>query len=281
MRIMRKRGLPVGLLVGLMALGAARASAPIVIPLRLDSRFPIVMANVDGLDVPLILDTGDSTSLILQQPVLDRIKAAPIVGESFKGVDAKGSVVQAPKFRISRLELGDGVFTDVVARAEVHAPTMPQPDVHHKGLLGTGLLKAYEVILDYAHLTMTLVPHTVNDTPSELCRGVSLPFAATPAATEPFTKADTDMGQLTLVWDTASQFSFVSQKVVERGHVHASKEDVRTQRLAFGGFEFGPWRFKWMDMSLPPFFDGSIGHDFFATHVVCIDFPDKRVVIRP
>jgi hypothetical protein len=269
------------LLGALVAVGSARASTPVVVPLRLDSRFPIVMANVDGLDVPLILDTGDSTSVILQQPVLDRIKAVPIPGESFKGVDAKGSVVQAPKFRISRLELGGALFTDVVARAEVHAPTMPAPDVHHKGLLGTGLLKAYEVILDYAHLTMTLVPHTANDTPSELCRGVNVPFAASQAPAEPVTKVDTDLGQLALWWDTASGFSFVSQKVVERGHVQASKEDVRTQRLVFGGFDFGPWRFKWMDMSLPPFFDGSIGHDFFATHVVCIDFPDRRLVIQP
>jgi hypothetical protein len=52
-----------------------------------------------------------------------------------------------------------------------------------------------------------------------------------------------------------------------------------TKRLVLGGTDFGPWQFKWMDMSLPPFFDGSIGHDFFATHVVCIDFPEKRIVI--
>jgi len=269
------------LLGALVALGSARASTPVVVPLRLDSRFPIVIAKVDGLDVPLILDTGGSASVVLQQPVLDRIKAVPTGGESFKGMDAKGSVLQAPKFRISRLELGDAVFTDVIARVEVHAPTMPAPRVGHKGLLGTGLLKAYEVILDYPHLTMTLVPHTVNDTASERCRGTGVPFAASQAPAEPVTKADTDLGQLTLWWDTASGFSFVSQKVVERAHAQASKEDVMTKRLVFGGFDFGPWRFKWMDMSLPPFFDGFIGHDFFATHVVCIDFPNKRLVIQP
>lgn len=173
------------------------------------------------------------------------------------------------------------MFTDVVARLEVHSSTNQPPDVGQKGLLGTGLLKPYEVVLDYAHLTMTLVPRAANDNPSEQCRGTTVPFAATQAPAEPVTKADTDLGDLTLWWDTGAQFSFVSQKVVQRGRAQASKEDVTTKRLVIGGTDFGPWQFKWMDMSLPPFFDGFIGHDFFATHVVCIDFPDKRLVIHP
>lgn len=55
-----------------------------------------------------------------------------------------------------------------------------------------------------------------------------------------------------------------------------------TKRLVLGGTDFGPWQFKWMEMSLPPFFDGSIGfgYDFFLRHVVCIDFPGKRVLVR-
>src|SRR5207237_9100707 len=106
----------------------------------------------------------------------------------------------------------------------VHDPTMPAPDVGRKCLMGTGLLKAYEVILDYPHLTMTLVRHTVDDTASERCRGTSVPFAASQVPAEPATKADTDLGQLTLWWDTASGISFVSQKVVERAHAQASQE---------------------------------------------------------
>ena len=106
------------------------------------------------------------------------------------------------------------------------------------------------------------------------------PFAVREQPAEPFTRVDTDLGQLTLVWDTGSGASILGQKVVQ-GHVPASSEDVRAQRLLVGGTDFGPWRFKWMEMGLPPFFDGSIGYDFFETHVVCIDFPDKRVVVQP
>jgi hypothetical protein len=213
------------------AFNCAVASSPVVIPFKIQRHFAIIVAKIDGTDVPLILNTGDSASVVLQQSVLDRIKAVPI-DEINKGLDAKGNLLLAQKFTVSRLQLGDALFTDVFPRVEVHAPTMPAPDVGHKGFLGTGLLKAYEVILDYAHLTMTLVPHTATGTPSERCRGTSVPFGASQAPAE-------------------------------------------------GGTDFGPWQFKWMDMSLPPFFDGVIGHDFFATHVVCIDFPDKRLVIHP
>jgi hypothetical protein len=248
----------------------------------LAGHFAIVMANVDGLEVPLIFGTGDSPAVVLQQSVLDHIKAAPAPRDAANmGLDVKGNLLHFQKFRVSRVQLGDAVFTDVVAQLDAHAPNNQLPDVGQKGLLGTGLLKPYKVVLDYAHLTMTLVPAAANDIQAELCSGTSVPFAVTPSPAEPFTKADTDVGQLTLVWDTASGWSFVSQKVIRRGLAPSSNEDVTTKRLVLGGTDFGPWRFKWMEMSLPPFFDGSIGYDFFLRHVVCIDFPGKRVLVRP
>jgi hypothetical protein len=260
---------------------SALASPEIVLPLKLAGRFPIVMAKVDGLDVPLILGTGDSLPVVLQQSVLDHIKAAPAPPDATSmGLDVKGNLLHFQKFRVSRLQLGDAVFTDVIASLDIHARNNQLPDVGQKGLLGTGLLKPYKVVLDYAHLTMTLVPAAANDTQTELCHGTSVPFAVTPSPTEPFTKVDTDVGQLTLAWDTASTYSFVSQKVMQRGLAPSSNEDVTTKRFVIGDADFGPWQFKWMEMSLPPFFDGSIGYDFLLRHVVCIDFPNRRVLIQ-
>jgi len=268
------------LLGALLGISSVGVSGPVVVPLRLAGHFPIVIAKVNGVDVPLAFGSGDSFPVRLEQSVLDRIKAVPIPGVTI-GLDAKGNRLRSPKFRLSRLQLGDAVFNDVIAELDVHSRTYHPPKVGQEGWLGTGLLKSYEVVLDYPHRTMTLVPRAANDTASEQCRGAGVPFAVKEQPTEPFTKADTDLGQLTLVWDTGSGLSLVSQKVVQQGHVKASNEDVTTKRLVVGGTDFGPWQFKWMEMSLPPFFDGSIGYDFFATHVVCIDFPDKRVVIQP
>jgi hypothetical protein len=270
-------------LAAILAVGPASALAgpEIVLPLKLAGHFPIVMAKVDGLDVPLIFGTGDSPAVVLQQSVLDHIKAASAPPDATSmGLDVKGNLLHFRKFRVSHLQLGDAAFTDVIAQLDVHAPNNQLPDVGQKGLLGTGLLKPYKVVLDYRHLTMTLVPAGADDIQTGLCRGTSVPFAVTPSPSEPFTKVDTDVGQLTLAWDTASGWSFVSQKIIQRGLVPSSNEDVTTKRLVLGGTDFGPWQFKWMEMSLPPFFDGSIGYDFFLRHVVCIDFPGKRVLVR-
>jgi len=265
-------------LLGVLAtFGSAAASGPIVLPLRLAGHFPIVMARVDGLDVPLVFDTGISDTVVLEPSALDHIKAV-LLDDFSKALDAKGNLKDSQKVRVSRLQLGDSVFTDVIGRLATHALTYKPPDVGQEGWLGTGLLKTYEVVLDYPHLKMTLVPLAANDTPTEYCHGTSVPFAVTTGAAEPFTKADTDMGQLTLGWDTGSQLSFVSQEVIHRGHAQVSGEDVITQRFVLGGTDFGRWQFKWMELHLP-FFDGTIGYDFFATHVVCIDFPHRLVVV--
>jgi len=227
------------LLGALLGVSSEAMCSPVVVPLRLAGHFPIVIAKVDGVDVPLAFGSGDSFPVRLEQSVLDRVKAAPLPGVTM-GLDAKGHLLRSPRFRLSRLQLGDAVFNDVVAELDVHSPTFHPPRVGQEGWLGTGLLKSYEVVLDYPHRTMTLVPRASNEAPSEQCRGTSVPFAVKEQPAEPFTKADTDLGQLTLVWDTGSGLSLVSQKIVQQGHVNASNEDVTTKRLVVGGTDFGP-----------------------------------------
>ena len=65
---------------------ATPASAPqtlyvgstITIPIQLHENLTrVLVANIDGMDVPLQFDLGDRTPLVLQQPVLDSIKAVP------------------------------------------------------------------------------------------------------------------------------------------------------------------------------------------------------------
>jgi hypothetical protein len=61
-----------------------------------------------------------------------------------------------------------------------------------------------------------------------------------------------------------------ANKVRSQGHFCA----LQSKRLMLGDNDFGPWRFEVWDISLPGF-GGFIGHDFFAEHVVCIDFPRR------
>ena len=272
MRVVRKS---LSLAVVLAALVASSLASPaIVVPLKLSRHLAVVVAKIDGTDVPLLLDSGDQSPLALRQGVLDRIKATPI-SESFSGQDVKG-IFQAPKYRVSHVQIGQAGFDDVVARLDKHSPSNQPVELGQEGLLGTGLLKSYEVVIDYPHRTMTLVKDGVAST---LCQGASVPFSPLPPNNqprEPLTEAEIDTGPVALWWDTGAQMSVLSKNFVDQVHAKLAKDDSLTSnRLTLHETDFGPWRFETEDISLPPFFNGFLGYDFFARHVVCFDSPPK------
>lgn len=247
------------------------------VPIQLHENLaPVLLANIDGLQVPLQFDLGDRTPLMLQQSVLDSIKAAP-TGETthLQGVDGEFAV---PTFKIARVQIGTAVFTDVVARLD--APRKGyQPGKIARGFLGTGLLKSYQVVLDYPHGIIALISRR-NETPPGACAGVGVPFSTSSPkwSGEPVTTVETDWGTETLWWDTGSPVTVLTKTATRKALVPVSGDSVDTKRFALGNTDFGPWPFQVWDISLPGF-DGFIGHDFFMKHVVCIDFPGSRVVI--
>lgn len=259
-------------------LASSRASPQIVVPLKLSHHLAIVVAKIDGTDVPLLLDSGDQSPLALRQSVLDQIKAVP-TSQSFSGQDVKG-IFEAPKYRVSQIQIGQASFSDIIARLDVHSPSNRPVDLGQEGLLGTGLFKSYKVVIDYSHRTMVLV---MDGRASTLCRGTAVPFSPLPPNNqprEPLTEAETDIGPVTLWWDTGAQISALSKRFVEQVHAKLKDDSLTTSRLNLGGTDFGPWRFETMDISLPPFFNGFVGYDFFARHVVCFDFPNKQLRIQ-
>ena len=42
----------------------------------------------------------------------------------------------------------------------------------------------------------------------------------------------------------------------------------------------GPWTFEVVNFKLPDGFEGFLGYDFYARHVACMDFPDKKLLVR-
>jgi len=90
------------------------------------------------------------------------------------------------------------------------------------------------------------------------------------------TEAMTDIGRVIMWWDTGAPFSVLRKERMEKA---GDRKTLETAHLVLGSRDFGPWRFElWGQMNLPGF-DGFIGYDFFAKHVVCVDFPGNRVVV--
>lgn len=213
---------------------------------------------------------------MLQRGVLDSINAVP-TGESTKlqGVDG---FFEAPMFKVARVKIGTQVFTDVIALLDVPRRGYTPGSLAH-GYLGTGLLKSYQLTLDYPSQAMTLVRRS-NGNSSGTCNGTIVPFSTGSHKWrgEPVTEADIDLGHVTLWWDTGAPASVLSSKFANQARAQSGASALQSNRLILGGKDFGPWRFEVWDISLPGF-DGFIGHDFFAKHVVCIDFPRNRVAI--
>jgi hypothetical protein len=257
---------------------SSAADSPVVVPIKLLGNFPVVTVNIDGNDVPLVFDSGNSGSVALTQAVIDRVKALPI-GETFRAMDAKGNVIEHPKFKIPRLQIGTVVFTDIIGELDVHDPSYQATQVGQQGFLGTSLLKGYKVVVDYPHRRIMLIPSGSTKDRSAGCKGTAVPFS--PAwHGEPAVEADIDLGRLTLWWDTGTPTSILSKRFTETARSHQSGDTVTSKRLALGGADFGPLQFELDDLSLPPGFDGLVGYNFFAHHVVCMDFPGKRLLIQ-
>ena len=263
---------------GLLVANAAPTTDSTVIPIRLSGNFALVEVRIGGRDMPLLFDTGDSRGILLAQPVIDRIKAKP-VGQSSKVIDLKGNIVESPSFEIPRLQIGSIEFENVIADLDVHDPSY-QPDQHgQQGFLGTALLKPYQVVIDYSRLTLTLIAPGSSRARAGDCRGAAVPFVEQWRG-EPVTEAETELGRVVLWWDTGSPLSILTTRFAQQARPKIAEGPMLSDRLGLGGSEFGPWPFEVVDFALPPGFEGFIGYDFFAQHVVCMDFPGRRVLVR-
>lgn len=262
-------------LVAVFSNALAAGSEPIVLPLELRDRFPFVTVTVEGIEVKLKFDLGSSSALILQESTLDRIKAVP-TGESasFQGLDG---AFAAKKFKVAHVTIGNATFTDVVTTMDA-ARKGYDPDPLSQGLLGTGLLKSYEVVIDYPQRTMKLVPRAKQGDPGS-CTGSVAPFdqSSNKWRGEPVIQARTEAVPLLLWLDTGSQLSAVRRSLT-LDLLQSTVDHVTMKQLRVGNADLGPWEFQVWDMDLPGF-DGFLGYDFFAKHAVCVDFPGKRIVI--
>jgi hypothetical protein len=260
------------------AFGCSAADAPSSVSIQLLSNLPVVTAKIDGHDVPLVFDLGDASALVLAERVIDRVKTFP-TGETNRSTDVQGNVIESPKFKLARLQIGNAVFTDVIGRRDLHDPKYHPPDVGQQGYFGTSLLKSYMVVLDYRHRQMTFIPAGSSKNQSAKCSGTAVPFLPEWNGYA-VTKVSTDLGELTAIWDTGSDESVLRKAGSQKISNSDLTETVITKRLSFGGTEFGPLKLHVADYAQPAGTDMFIGYNFFAQHVVCIDFPGHRVLIR-
>ena len=245
----------------------AIAEQPTTVPLAIVQNSPNFSAEIDGHKVRLWFDLGADDSLTLSRATLDELGIKP-TGPGRRFMDTKGNTQEARTFDVPRLAIGSAVFKAVPGIVDVHTPSLGQ------GYIGPSLFAAYQIVLDYRGGKMTLIPPGIQLIERAGCSGAPVPFP------EGVSKAQTDFGDLTLVWDTGAGVSFIRKSRIEQAQAKAVNQAVRTEHFRLNGVDFGPLGFRLLEFSEPPGVDGFIGGNFFAKHVVCLDFPGKRLLIQ-
>ncbi len=259
----------VALISAFLAGGESVAGPPTTVPLAIVSHFPVLPAEIDGHKVRLLFDLGGD-SLTLTRATLDEVGITP-TGPARRGMDVKGNVTESPTFNVPRLRIGRAIFTNIAGLVDdVHGAS----NYGAQGFIGPSPFARYRIVLDYRDGKMTLIPPISADIVGAGCLGTAVPFVGGIA------KAQTDFGDLTLVWDTGFPFSAIRKARIDQMRAKVVSNAVRTKLFRLNNVDFGPLELRPLVFSEPPGVDGFIGANFFAQHVVCFDFPGQRILIQ-
>ena len=266
----------------LLALTAVSVKAETTtVPIRLhDTEAPVVVVRVQGRDLPLQLDLGDASSLVLHPEALAPLRREP-TSDRYKGFGMDGKI-DTPIFRLDLIEIGGLKFRGVDVRQDVHDEGFrkyKRTEVGAVGFIGTGVFEAGQIRLDYPRKRLTILLPEKTAAVQNRCRGKPIPFVLNEYGFT--TGVSTDIGELQLGWDTGTPAILISRSTANAVQTLTGEDSTLTEKFVIGGKNFGPQRIEiWNDMPLPPEIAGLIGHPFFAKHVVCFDYAASAVHVE-
>ena len=257
------------------------AASDTTVPIRLvDTEAPVIQVRVQGKDLPLQLDLGDASSLVIHPEVLATLRSEP-TGKTFKFFSMDGQF-ETPIVSLEDVEIGSLKFRWAEARKDTHQEAFlkaKKARVVAVGFIGTGLLNAGQIRLDYLQKNLMISLPGKSGGVRNICKGKSVPFVVNKYGFT--TSVSTDIGELQLGWDTGAPAILISRSTATAARLSEDQESTVSERFVVAGKNFGPQRIEiWDNMPLPPEIAGLIGHPFFQEHIVCFDYPGLRLHIR-
>ena len=256
--------------------------APVQIPFRLvGPSSPLITLQIQGHDIPLELDIGATSSLILHPATLNQLQTTP-TAETWQGYGMEGKVLQEPIVKVEQVQLGSLVFPNVPIRPDGHDEAFRAKQLADRGtqgFIGTEFFQGYALVLDYPQHLITLIPESTQPASQRACRGQIIPLDHS-VTWGLVSHADTDAGDLLFVWDTGAPALILVKSNAQAAHVDTAHKPVTFNHFRMSGHDFGPLQFQVWDFPAPPGMAGIIGYDFFKDHVVCVDFPHDRIRVH-
>jgi len=276
-------GLPLTLLTIIASSPAGSAPEPLRLPLALVANNPVTSIEVGGHEIKVVVDTGGG-ELALSREALTQAGAVELAGDPTIWTDANGHAHEARRFRVPHLRVGGRLFPNLDA---IEAETIPGgPPVPNA--LGREFLRQFIVLMDYPGRRMTLLSPKTADAEAEAmgCKGARVPFELTTAPALVITRVKLDGATVRLLWDTGAMYSSLPASVVASHQLTVAPAVgerppfYNTKRLIIGGSDFGPLEFVVLPLELPADFDGMLGYNAFAQHVVCLNYGRSQLRVR-
>ena len=256
------------------------AEAATTVPIEIQRGSPVAYAVIGDVELRLIVDSGGRLLGLRPESLakLDGIRAA---GREVS-TDVYGAETEGDAFTVPALTLGGSEFRDISGFVwtvpNALANTVPAID----GIIGRDFLNDFLVVYDYPGSKIVLTDRRSEDGAG--CRGTTVSLVEHPEGVV-VTEVELDGHNLRALWDTGATHSFVKSSVAEAAALELEPIDDRTQMyrsetLKIGSADFGPLGFVALPLVEPEGIDVYIGYNFFAKHVVCIDYRNGELWIR-
>lgn len=250
MRLQRLIVVSAMLTAGVLPRFAAATQEPLRLPLTiLRNSNPVASIEVAGHEIKVVVDTGGGV-LALTRELLTQAGAVELAGNPTLWNDAHGQTHEARRFRVPQIRVGGRSFTNLNA--------------------------------------MTLLSPETADTEAEAlgCNGTRVPFERSSESGLAISQVELDGATIRLLWDTGATYSMLPAEVVTAHQLPVTPAVDRkpsfynTKRLVIGGSNFGPLEFVVLPLQLPTDFEGMLGYNAFAKHVVCLNYGRGELRVR-
>jgi Aspartyl protease len=250
---------------------SARTSDATIIPISINDRLPYVEAEIGGKRIALRFDTGAFDSGIAL--MADDMKRLNVESTGVaKSADAMGNIFEVRTFVVPEVRIGGLTLRNVPGNEMMYASDTTAAT--KSGHIGLASLRNNLLVVNLAQRQIEVrksgdFPKICGSTDTKLVIGE---FGVASRATS-------DIGSFMLGWDAAAQANIISPSALKLSSGQYQPGDPRQIALAFDPMPIKPVPFRLVNIDIPGL-DGLIGHDYFMTHVVCLDIPARKLRLQ-
>jgi len=255
------------------------AAEPIRLRITVLGSNPVTTITVGDRPVQAIVDTGGGGAVTLSKELIDSVRGVRLP-ETRVSNDAFGRASINYLYRVPRATIGGQDFKDLTVLQALDHPPGSGPAVPNA--IGRELLAKYFVVVDYAGGSITLWPPETRNTSCGRRTPIKMESAENDARLA-VGEFDLQAGRIRLLFDTGAQYSILPETLADQLHLgtitRGQTRFYQAEKFSAAGQALGPLEFVVLPATPPAGAQGFLGVNFFARHVVCLDYRRKEIRI--